>query len=73
MEKNSLKPTCRMLVIGGSAGSLDALLEIVPLLKPTISIPIVLVLHRKNSTEVMLTELITAKTKLAVKENEDKE
>ncbi|HRG52449.1 MAG TPA: chemotaxis protein CheB [Bacteroidia bacterium] len=73
MEKNSLKPTCRMLVIGGSAGSLDALLEIVPLLKPTISIPIVLVLHRKNSTEVMLTELITAKTKLAVKEIEDKE
>lgn len=64
---------CKMLVIGGSAGSLDALLEIIPHLKPSISTPIVLVLHRKNSTDIMLTELITAKTKLAVKEIDDKE
>ena len=60
-------------MIGGSAGSLDVLLELFPLLKPTISVPIVLVLHRKSSNELMLTELIAAKTKLKVKEIEDKE
>lgn len=73
MEKNSLVPSGKMLVIGGSAGSLDVLLEMIPYLKLSISIPIVLVLHRKNSMDMMLTELIAAKTKLAVREIDDKE
>mgnify|MGYP003597444239 CR=1 FL=1 len=73
MEKDRLTQPCNMLMIGGSAGSLDVLLELFPKLKPTLSVPIVLVIHRKNTSELMLTELIAAKTKFTVKEIEDKE
>jgi len=73
MEKDRVIQPCKMLIIGGSAGSLDALLEIFPKLKPSISATIVLVLHRKNSIELMLSELIASKTELPVKEIEDKE
>lgn len=62
-----------MLIIGGSAGGLDALLEILPRLKAPINFTITLVLHRKNTTEVTLADLIASKTKLNVREVEDKE
>ncbi len=73
MEKNSMSQPCEMLVIGGSAGSLDVLLEIFPKLKPSFNFTILLVLHRKSSTELLLTDLLASKTKLTVKEIEDKE
>jgi two-component system, chemotaxis family, protein-glutamate methylesterase/glutaminase len=73
MEKDSVITPCKMLIIGGSAGGLDAVLEIIPKLKTTIPFTIVLVLHRKNTTELTLTELIASKTKLNVREVEDKE
>jgi two-component system chemotaxis response regulator CheB len=73
MEKNVLEHPCEMLLIGGSAGSLDVLLEILPQLKTKLSFTIVIVLHRKNTAELTLTELMSAKTMLPVKEAEDKE
>jgi two-component system chemotaxis response regulator CheB len=72
MEKNVLKHSCEMLIIGGSAGSLDVLLEILPQLRTKLSFAIVIVLHRKNTAELTLTELMAAKTLLPVKEVEDK-
>jgi len=72
MAENSInKYQC--IVIGGSAGSLDVLLHVIPKLKVDFHIPIVLVLHRMNSYDSMLTELIATKTTLKVKEVEDKE
>jgi two-component system chemotaxis response regulator CheB len=73
MEKNVLKPTCEMLMIGGSAGSLDVLLEIFPKIRTTLSFPVVVILHRKNTSDMTLTELLTSRTKMLVKEIEDKE
>ncbi len=73
MEKNVLRHSCEMLVIGGSAGSLDVLLEIFPKLKTELSFPIVVVLHRKSSADLTLIDLISSKTALPVKEVEDKE
>lgn len=73
MEKNGIVRPCEMLVIGGSAGSLDVLLEIFPKLKTKLSFSIVIVLHRKSSADLTLTELISIKTVLPVKEVEDKE
>lgn len=73
MEKNVLKQHCEMLVIGGSAGSLDVLLEVFPKLKKNLSFAIVVVLHRKNTSDHTLTELLSARTKFPVKEIEDKE
>ncbi|MBS1690279.1 MAG: chemotaxis protein CheB [Bacteroidetes bacterium] len=63
----------QLIVIGGSAGSLDVLLHVIPKLKADFHIPIVLVLHRMNSYDSTLTELIATKTVLKVKEVEDKE
>ena len=37
----------KMLVIGGSAGSLDVLMDVLPKLRKDIDFPIVIILHRK--------------------------
>lgn len=73
MEKNVLKHPCELLIIGGSAGGLDVLLEVLPRLKTLLAFPIVIVLHRKNSQEMTLTALMSIKATLPVKEIEDKE
>nr|WP_315417259.1 chemotaxis protein CheB [uncultured Pedobacter sp.] len=65
--------TCSALVIGGSAGSLDVLLEIFPALRNDIRFPIILVVHRKASNESLLTDLLKSRTTLAVGEAEEKE
>lgn len=62
-----------MLMIGGSAGSLDVLLEIFPKLKLALTFPIVVVLHRKNTADRTLTDLLLSRTAIPVKEIEDKE
>lgn len=62
-----------MVIIGGSAGSLEALLEILPAIHPASLPPVVLVLHRKNSEEDILIDLLAARTHFKVKEAEEKE
>ncbi|TCD27691.1 chemotaxis protein CheB [Pedobacter psychrodurus] len=64
---------CGALIIGGSAGSLDVLLEIFPALRNDIGFPIVLVVHRKASNESLLTDLLKSRTTLVVSEAEEKE
>lgn len=61
------------LIVGGSAGSLDVLLKVLPLLDPGINIPVVIVLHRKPGSDSMLTSLLSSKTNIRVKEVEEKE
>lgn len=62
-----------MVIIGGSAGSLEALLEILPAIRPNFPCPVVLVLHRKNSGDDTLTDLLAARSHFRVKEIEEKE
>jgi len=64
---------CAALIIGGSAGSLDVVLEIFPGLRKDIGFPIVLVVHRKASNESLLTDLLKSRTTLVVGEAEEKE
>lgn len=64
---------CEALVIGGSAGSLDALLKMLPDLSAVLPFPTILVLHRKPGKDNILTDLLAAKTSLNVKEIEEKE
>jgi two-component system, chemotaxis family, protein-glutamate methylesterase/glutaminase len=73
MEKNSLIHNCELLIIGGSAGSLEVILLFLKDLKSTLSFPILLVLHRKSSFDSALTNLISTRTKLPVQEAEEKE
>jgi two-component system chemotaxis response regulator CheB len=63
----------RLVVIGGSAGSLDVLFRLLPVLRPDFPHPIVIVLHRRANVDTMLTELLAMKTKLTLSEPEDKD
>jgi two-component system chemotaxis response regulator CheB len=64
---------CDALIIGGSAGSLDVLLKVLPQLDPALSFPIVIVIHRKHGTDSLLPELLSGRTRLIVKEVDEKE
>ena len=64
---------CQALIIGGSAGSLDVLLKILPSIDRNLSFPIIIVVHRKRGTDSLLTDLLATKTFLKVKEAEEKE
>ncbi|MBL7717222.1 MAG: chemotaxis protein CheB [Flavipsychrobacter sp.] len=69
MEKDKVE----LVAIGGSAGSLEALLEILPALKPDFPVPLVLVLHRKSTTDTILTNLLQSRSSFRVREIEEKE
>lgn len=64
---------CKALVIGGSAGSLDVLIKVLPKLNLDLQFPIIIVVHRKQGTDSLLSELLASKTQLKVKEVEEKE
>lgn len=64
---------CEAFIIGGSAGSLDVLLKVLPVIKPEISFPIIIVIHRKHGADSLLPDLLSGKTKLRVKEVDEKE
>ncbi|HEY1193586.1 chemotaxis protein CheB [Flavobacterium sp.] len=72
MEENKRIKDCKVVIIGGSAGSLQALLQILPFIENAVSFAIVIVVHRKNSDEQTLEDLIALKSKIKVKEVEDK-
>ncbi|WP_231490591.1 chemotaxis protein CheB [Pedobacter sp. Leaf170] len=73
MAQTVINNTCSALVIGGSAGSLDVLLEVFPALKAEIDFPIVLVTHRKSGSDSLLTDLLKGRTSLNVHEVEEKQ
>ena len=65
--------SCEALIIGGSAGSLDVLLRVLPVIDPDISFPIIIVIHRKHGSDSLLPDLLSSRTKLVVKEIDEKE
>ncbi len=67
-----MRAKCKILVIGGSAGSLEVILQVLPLLTK-IHMPVVLVMHRKNSNDNILRDLLKTKTRSVVYEVEDKQ
>ncbi len=73
MEKNSITNKCSLLIIGGSAGSLAILLKLLPDLRSDLSFPLIVVLHRKSSSDSVLAHLFASKTALVVKEAEEKD
>lgn len=73
MEKGRLMKNCRAFIIGGSAGSLEVLLKVLPLVKTDIGFPIIIVVHRKHGTDSLLPVLLSTRTKLRVKEVDEKE
>ncbi len=63
----------KILTIGGSAGSLTTILNIIEGLPLTGYLSVIVIVHRKNDPESILENLISDHTKLKVKEVEDKE
>ena len=70
MAKSSLN---RLIVIGGSSGSLEVLLQILPLLPASFPVPILIVMHRNTSADSLLRELLARKSVMPVLEVEEKE
>lgn len=66
------KVNYRVVVIGGSAGSLDVLLRLLKHLSGIPKYALVVVLHRKSGEDMTLEELIGLKTAMPVTEVEDK-
>ncbi len=63
-----------LIVIGGSSGSVSAVVKIIPSLSAEFKIPIVMVLHRgASSKEGFISEILQHKSKLHIKEAEEKE
>ena len=73
MEKKQITNQINMLAIGGSAGSFDVLLKLIPFIKTNIEFPILIILHRKSNALNLISDLFTKKTKLPVAECEEKE
>ncbi|RZJ54951.1 MAG: chemotaxis protein CheB [Flavobacterium sp.] len=73
MEESKIILNCKVIIIGGSAGSLNALLQILPDLHHLNSFAMVIVLHRRGTDDLTLEELIKLKTTIKVKAIEDKE
>lgn len=73
MAQNSLNGIQKIVLIGGSAGSLHVILDILAHLRADLDIPVVIVLHRKNDSDSSLSQLMGFRTGLPVKEADDKE
>jgi two-component system, chemotaxis family, protein-glutamate methylesterase/glutaminase len=63
----------KLLLIAGSAGSLQVILSVLKALGREYPMPVLVVLHRNNVFESSLEELMTSRTNLVIKEVEEKE
>lgn len=72
MEENALKKECKLLLIGGSAGSLEVLMTILPKLNPIHNFAIAIILHRKGGEDSTLEDLIRIRTAIPLNMVEDK-
>ncbi|HUQ64686.1 MAG TPA: chemotaxis protein CheB [Flavitalea sp.] len=72
MEKDNLTGNFNVVVIGGSAGSLEVIIRILGELRNN-RIAIVLIIHRKASVNSSLAEFLKLKASVGVKEAEEKE
>src|SRR3954470_23318830 len=72
MEESKIISNQRVIIIGGSAGSLNALLQILPDLPIFKSYALVIVLHRRGTDDLTLEGLIRLKAQTPVTIIEDK-
>lgn len=73
MAEGYLTNSYRLVVIGGSAGSLDVVLKVLPKLKRGSTISIIIVMHRKNTYDFSLSNLLSTKTNWIVVEADEKQ
>jgi chemotaxis response regulator CheB len=61
-----------VILIGGSAGSVEVVLNLLPYIPEKFPYPVVIVIHRKSTSEYYLEEVLGRKSRLRVVEAEDK-
>ncbi len=71
-ENSGLNPET-VVVIGGSTGSIDVLLQLLPALPNPLTFAMVVVIHRKNTSDSALANLLAARTRVPVHEVDDKD
>jgi two-component system, chemotaxis family, protein-glutamate methylesterase/glutaminase len=72
MEKDAVGKY-NVVVIGGSAGSLEVIMKMVGAFQANAGTTFIIVVHRKNNASSILEDLLAAKTTIKVKEVEDKD
>jgi two-component system chemotaxis response regulator CheB len=72
MEKDEVNMG-KLVVIGGSSGSLQVIIQILGHLPNEYPIPILLILHRAYSIDSMLLDLLVLKSNIMVREVEEKD
>ena len=73
MAKNQITGESRLLVIGGSAGSLEVIMNLIPRLNPALHFAILIIVHRMPSVDTLLVDLLSSRMDIPVKEAEEKE
>lgn len=68
-----MQPDFKIVLIGGSAGSLSRVLRLLPHLTKKLNITVVLIFHRKEDEDSVLHDVLAYKSGFAVKEVEDKD
>lgn len=72
MLSEPVKTRVDAVVVGASAGAVDALSVILPALPASFAVPLIVVVHVPQNRPSLLVELFAPKCKLPVKEAEDK-
>lgn len=73
MAQALVSPASFLIVIGGSAGSLDTILQVLSAFRINDRTALVIVLHRKSDSDSLLIDLFGVRSIFPVKEAEDKE
>jgi two-component system chemotaxis response regulator CheB len=73
MAQTGLGNRIRAVVIGGSTGSIEVLLRLLPALKEPLSFTLIIVVHRRNTADSALADLLAVKTNITVREVDDKD
>jgi two-component system chemotaxis response regulator CheB len=63
----------KLLVIGGSAGSLQVILSLLAAIEDDFPMPVLIVLHRNGGFESSLEDLFSSRTHLPIREVEEKD
>ncbi|HEX2533116.1 MAG TPA: chemotaxis protein CheB, partial [Chitinophagaceae bacterium] len=73
MAKNEVTAPDHLLVVGGSAGSLNILLQLLPVLPAGFPAAVLVVVHRPANADSVLAQLLQQHGRMIIKEAEDKE
>ncbi|WP_341780710.1 chemotaxis protein CheB [Ectopseudomonas mendocina] len=71
--RGQVRAPLRALLIGASAGGVEALLGLLEDLPPDYRLPVVCLLHQSDRSDSLLADLLARRLKLPAKEAEDKE